>query len=228
MRSSWRASGGPLAGGLDEVVEARLAALSSDQRRAVEAGAVVGRTFWGGAVAAITGLDVQEACRLLDEAVAAELLRGVRISTVAREAEYAFVHPLVREVVYARRRPGLHLAAAEWLDRALGGRADHDVLVAYHHAAADARRVDPASSASASRPRSASTSCGAGRRGHLPRLGRRRLHLPLARHERPGLRVRAVHVNHGLRGAESEEDARFCREVLGAEVIEIVALGRAS
>src|SRR5262249_43382217 len=63
--------GRPLSGGLDEVVEARLAALTPEQRLAVEAGAVVGRTFWGGAVAALTGLDVQEACRLLDQAVAA-------------------------------------------------------------------------------------------------------------------------------------------------------------
>jgi tRNA(Ile)-lysidine synthase len=35
-----------------------------------------------------------------------------------------------------------------------------------------------------------------------------------------GYDVSALHVNHGLRGAESEEDARFCREVLGAEVID--------
>jgi tRNA(Ile)-lysidine synthase len=34
-----------------------------------------------------------------------------------------------------------------------------------------------------------------------------------------GYGVSAVHVNHGLRGAESEADARFCEEVLGAEVI---------
>ncbi len=34
-----------------------------------------------------------------------------------------------------------------------------------------------------------------------------------------GYRVSAVHVSHGLRGTESEEDARFCREVLGAEVV---------
>jgi tRNA(Ile)-lysidine synthase len=36
-----------------------------------------------------------------------------------------------------------------------------------------------------------------------------------------GYRVEALHVNHGLRGAESEGDARFCREVLGAEVVSV-------
>jgi tRNA(Ile)-lysidine synthase len=35
-----------------------------------------------------------------------------------------------------------------------------------------------------------------------------------------GYDVSALHVNHKLRGAESEEDARFCRDVLGAEVVE--------
>src|SRR5207237_6382112 len=35
-----------------------------------------------------------------------------------------------------------------------------------------------------------------------------------------GYRVSALHVNHGLRGAESEEDARFCAEHLGAEVVD--------
>ena len=35
-----------------------------------------------------------------------------------------------------------------------------------------------------------------------------------------GYRVSALHVNHGLRGAESDEDERFCREVLGAEVVD--------
>ena len=35
-----------------------------------------------------------------------------------------------------------------------------------------------------------------------------------------GYRVSAVHVNHGLRGEESDEDARFCADVLGAHVID--------
>ena len=35
-----------------------------------------------------------------------------------------------------------------------------------------------------------------------------------------GYRVSALHVDHRLRGPESDADARFCREVLGAEVVE--------
>ena len=35
-----------------------------------------------------------------------------------------------------------------------------------------------------------------------------------------GYRRSAVHVNHGLRDAESEEDARFCVDVLEADVVE--------
>src|SRR5919204_3207639 len=35
-----------------------------------------------------------------------------------------------------------------------------------------------------------------------------------------GYGVSALHVNHGLRGRESDEDAEFCREVLGAEIVD--------
>jgi tRNA(Ile)-lysidine synthase len=35
-----------------------------------------------------------------------------------------------------------------------------------------------------------------------------------------GYRVTALHIDHGLRGEESSADARFCREVLGAEVVD--------
>jgi tRNA(Ile)-lysidine synthase len=40
-----------------------------------------------------------------------------------------------------------------------------------------------------------------------------------------GFDVAAVHVNHRLRGDESEADARFCRDVLGAEVVELDGAG---
>ena len=35
-----------------------------------------------------------------------------------------------------------------------------------------------------------------------------------------GYDVSALHVDHGLRGTESDEDAAFCRDVLGAEVVD--------
>lgn len=38
-----------------------------------------------------------------------------------------------------------------------------------------------------------------------------------------GYDVSALHVDHGLRGAESDEDARFCAERFGAEVVQAAA-----
>jgi tRNA(Ile)-lysidine synthase len=35
-----------------------------------------------------------------------------------------------------------------------------------------------------------------------------------------GYRVSALHVNHGLRGAESDADAHFCRELMDAEIVD--------
>jgi tRNA(Ile)-lysidine synthase len=40
-----------------------------------------------------------------------------------------------------------------------------------------------------------------------------------------GYGVAALHVDHRLRGAESDEDARFCRDVLGAEVVDLDGAG---
>ena len=40
-----------------------------------------------------------------------------------------------------------------------------------------------------------------------------------------GYPVSALHVNHKLRGADSEADARFCAEALGAEVVELDGSG---
>jgi len=38
-----------------------------------------------------------------------------------------------------------------------------------------------------------------------------------------GFKVSALHVDHGLRGAESDEDARWCAERFGAEVVQVGA-----
>ena len=41
-----------------------------------------------------------------------------------------------------------------------------------------------------------------------------------------GYRVSALHVDHGLRGAESDEDAAFCARELGAEVVAAPGAGK--
>ena len=41
-----------------------------------------------------------------------------------------------------------------------------------------------------------------------------------------GYRVSALHVAHGLRGVESDEDARFCARELGAEVVRAPGAGK--
>jgi tRNA(Ile)-lysidine synthase len=40
-----------------------------------------------------------------------------------------------------------------------------------------------------------------------------------------GYRVSALHVDHGLRGTESDGDARFCADVLGAEIVSAPGAG---
>ena len=40
-----------------------------------------------------------------------------------------------------------------------------------------------------------------------------------------GYRVSALHVDHGLRGQDSDGDARFCAQVLGADVVELDGRG---
>ena len=61
---------------MDAVIRARLGRLRPEQRRALEAGSVIGRTFWGGAVGAITGTQVQDACRRVTNKVSAWLTKS--------------------------------------------------------------------------------------------------------------------------------------------------------
>ena len=59
----------------------------------------------------------------------------------------------------------------------------------------------------------------AGRRRHLPRVGGADSTCLWHVLRELGYDVAALHVDHGLRGAECEEDARLCREVFGAEIV---------
>jgi predicted ATPase len=81
--------------------------------------------------------DLAEVEQALHELARKELVQPSRTSSMEGETEYVFWHLLVRDVCYAQiprvARAARHEAAALWLERQAGGRAEDlaDVL-AYH------------------------------------------------------------------------------------------------
>ena len=133
---------------LDEVVEevpdsvqaliaARLDTLSQERKSLLQDAAVVGKVFWAGALVEMGDRDPREIEQALHELSRKELVRRSATSSMQGEAEYGFWHLLVRDVCYAQipraARAARHRAAAAWLERQAGERADDlaDVL-AYH------------------------------------------------------------------------------------------------
>jgi class 3 adenylate cyclase/tetratricopeptide (TPR) repeat protein len=115
---------------LHALIAARLDGLSDDERRVVQDGAVLGKTFTRTAVEALSGIGAA-AC----EAVLAALVRKEVFSIQAdprspEHGQYGFLQDLMRRVAYEmlslRDRRERHLAAADYLERTL---ADDDEIV---------------------------------------------------------------------------------------------------
>ena len=117
------AADGPVAAlpaSIAAVYAARLDGLPPAQREALTDAAVVGSTFWDGALAAVGRRPRAEAAQALEALAAAMLVRPEGESTVAGEREFAFVHTIAREVAYGRltrsARAHRHAAVADWLE----------------------------------------------------------------------------------------------------------------
>ena len=146
----WRAEPGLTTVTIPDTVQAVLAAridlLDLDEKRALQAAAVVGRVFWPAPIA-----------RYLESTPArtAELLRGLESrdlviarlgSTMAGEPEHIFKHALVRDVAYEsipkRDRAMAHLEVARWIEETAGARRLEIVeLLAHHYTAAQRAAV---------------------------------------------------------------------------------------
>jgi class 3 adenylate cyclase/tetratricopeptide (TPR) repeat protein len=100
------------------VVGRRLERLGTEARRALAAGAVVGRGFSSSLLEAITDLDPG---RLLDAVEEAEAARVIVPEERGGEVHYTFAHELIRQTLLAGmsvlRRQRLHLAVADALER---------------------------------------------------------------------------------------------------------------
>ena len=129
----------PLPETIQGIIAARLDGLSAQEKRLLQAAAVLGKVFWSGGAASLAGLDAQTLAQTLHSLERKGLIRRERRSAVSGEEEYAFRHVLVRDVGYGQipraERGAKHVAAAEWIE-ALGRADDHAELVAHHYAAA--------------------------------------------------------------------------------------------
>jgi class 3 adenylate cyclase/tetratricopeptide (TPR) repeat protein len=133
------AEGLPLPETVHGIVAARLDGLAPAEKRLIQDAAVLGKVFWSGAAAALSGLErgaVDDALHALERK---GLVRRERRSAVAGEEECAFRHVLVRDVAYGQipraDRAERHLRAADWIE-SLGRADDHAELVAHHLGAA--------------------------------------------------------------------------------------------
>jgi class 3 adenylate cyclase/tetratricopeptide (TPR) repeat protein len=115
------------------MIAARIDRLPSQARAVLRRAAVAGRTFWSGAIEALS--DSADAAELLAELVERDFLVREPRSTIRGEEAYRFKHVLIRDVAYAglskSSRAALHRQMAHWL----GGRVAADELVeirAYH------------------------------------------------------------------------------------------------
>ena len=119
------------------LIAARLDTLSPERKSLLQDAAVIGKVFWAGALAEMGGREPREVEQALHELARKELVRPARTSSMAGESEYGFWHLLVRDVCYAQipraARAARHQAAAAWIERQAGARAEDLADVLAHH-----------------------------------------------------------------------------------------------
>ena len=126
---------------LHGLIAARLDGLSAEERRLLQDGSVLGKTFTKESLAELAGMSEADLDPLLSGLVRKEVL-GVQADPRSPErGQYGFLQDLVRRVAYetlARRdRKARHLGAAAQLERSFGA-AEQEVVevVAAHYLAA--------------------------------------------------------------------------------------------
>ena len=120
------------------LLAARIDALPATEKATLQDAAVVGRTFWTGAVEQLSGSGRGELAAELDRLAARELVMVRQPAAFSGEQEYAFRHVLIRDVAYealpkSERWPK-HLEVARWAERRAGERrTEFSELIASHH-----------------------------------------------------------------------------------------------
>jgi class 3 adenylate cyclase/tetratricopeptide (TPR) repeat protein len=122
------------------LISARLDGLSPEERRLLQDGAVLGKTFTRRAVIALAGMPAEDVDALLTSLVRKEVL-GVQSDPRSPErGQYGFLQDLVRHVAYEtlskRERKTRHLAAATHLKEAFAQEDEVAEVLASHYLSA--------------------------------------------------------------------------------------------
>jgi class 3 adenylate cyclase/tetratricopeptide (TPR) repeat protein len=121
------------------VLAARIDLLDREEKRALQAAAVVGRVFWTGAVGAVVDGEgnPETLDGLLEQVERRELVTSRLSSSMAGQREYIFKHVLTRDVAYEglprRDRAEAHARVARWIESTVGDRRVEFVELLAHH-----------------------------------------------------------------------------------------------
>jgi class 3 adenylate cyclase/tetratricopeptide (TPR) repeat protein len=120
------------------IIASRLDSLSAEDKAVLQAGAVIGRAMWPGALSAVTGRPRRWIVSRLSALEQRAFIRRIGQSSVEREDEYRFQHVLIRDVAYSeiprRRRGDIHGRTAQWLESLSPDRAtDRAEMLAHHY-----------------------------------------------------------------------------------------------
>ena len=119
------------------LIAARLDGLPDDEKAVLQDAAVVGRVFWVGALAELTGRPMAEVRDALGRLRVKELVVPHEPSSFRDEHEFAFRHGLIRDGAYdslpKSLRADKHLGVAKWAADRAGDRAEEIAeLIATH------------------------------------------------------------------------------------------------
>lgn len=118
------------------VVAARIDLLDDGAKSALQAAAVIGRSFWSGPLGELLDGAAPDLGILQERGFVRRAMR----SSMAGETEFRIAHAQIREVAYATlpkaKRARLHARFATWLERMADGGDEHAPLLAHHYAEA--------------------------------------------------------------------------------------------
>jgi class 3 adenylate cyclase/tetratricopeptide (TPR) repeat protein len=128
------------------LIAARLDGLGPDERRLLQDASVLGKTFTGPAVAAVSGMSEDVVDQLLHSLVRKDFLSVQSDPRSPERGQYGFLQDLVRKVAYdtlsRKERKALHLAFSDFLESTWTGDEEEIVEVLASHLI-QAYRADP-------------------------------------------------------------------------------------